>query len=158
MNKNKKIVLVIVVGLIVVGLSFWGGMKYSNSKNPSSQFANRGQNGFNQNGEMRIGQGTRNGLNGGLVNGEIISKDDKSITVKLRDGGSASTQGGSKIVFFSPTTEVEKTVDGSIVDIIIGKQVTIMGTANPDGSVSATSIQIRPDLTQNNPPIPNSGK
>lgn len=140
--KNKKIVIGVLVCLVVAGLSFWGGMKYGQSKN--SNFAlNSRQGGFNQN--LVAGQnggriGMRGSTGGGFVTGEILSKDEKSMTIKIRDGG-------SKIVFFSPTTKVEKTVDGTIVDASVGKQVTIVGTTNSDGSVVATSIQMRPDTT-----------
>lgn len=142
MQKNKKIVGMIVIVLLVAGLSFLGGMKYGSSRSSASQLTNRqggfSQNGFNQNGGGK-GQGMRGGAGGGVVSGEILSKDATSMTVSLRAGG-------SKIVLYSPTTKVEKTVDGTIADVIAGKSVMITGTANPDGSVSATSIQIRPTL------------
>jgi cytochrome c-type biogenesis protein CcmE len=139
--KNRKIILVVAICLVVAGLSFRGGMIYTNSKSSSDKFANSAQNGFNQNGITRTGNGMmRGGVNGGgLVSGEILSKDDKSMTIKLNSGG-------SKIVFFSPSTKVEKTVDGSIADVIVGKQITVIGVANSDGSVNATSIQLRPVL------------
>ena len=71
--------------------------------------------------------------------GEIIAKDDTSITVKLRDGG-------SKIIFYSSSSEIGKFTDGTIEDLIIGKNITINGKANPDGSITAQSIQIRPKI------------
>lgn len=143
--KNKNIVVGVVICLIVAGASFYGGMKYGQNSKGSVSLNNRqgtfAQGGFNQNGMM--GQqggnkitGGRNTMNGGLVSGEILSKDDKSITVKLRDGG-------SKIVLFSAATQIEKTVDGVASDVSIGKQVTVIGTANADGTVSASSIQMR---------------
>jgi len=143
--KNKKIIVSIVVCLVIAGASFFVGMRYGQSKISDPSFANKqgsfGQNGFNQNVGGRPGQGMRNGAgnNGGIVSGEIISKDDKSMTIKLRDGG-------SKIVLLSPVSKVEKTVDGTIADVAIGKSVMVTGTANPDGSVSATSIQMRPTI------------
>lgn len=139
--KNKKIIVSVVVCLVVALLSFKGGMMYAN-KNVTKANASRqsqfGQNGFNQNGGGK-GQGMRGGAGGGVVSGEILSKDATSMTVSLRAGG-------SKIVLYSPTTKVEKTVDGTIADAVAGKSVMITGTTNPDGSVSATSIQIRPNL------------
>jgi hypothetical protein len=139
--QNKKIVLAVVICLVVAGLSFFGGMKYDQSKNNVPSFTNRPGNfnpdGFNQTGGLRTGVGMRGGVSGGLVSGEVLSVDDKSITVKLRDGG-------SKIVFISSSTKIEKTVDGSITDVAVGKEVMITGKINSDGSVSATSLQLRP--------------
>lgn len=135
--QNKNIVTSVIVCVVIAGISFWGGMKYDASKTATNQIANRGgQNGFNQNGGGR-GQGMRGGLNGGAVSGEILSVDATSMTLKLRDGG-------SKIVLFSPSSKVEKTVDGTTADVTTGKTVMVTGTPNPDGSVSATSIQLRP--------------
>lgn len=142
--KNKKIVYMIVGGLVIALLSFRGGMIYTNAKNSTGKFANGqgnfSQNSFGQNGGIRGGQGMmRGGANGGFVTGQVLSIDAKSMTVKLNNGG-------SKIVLFSPMTTVEKTVSGVTGDVIVGKSVMVTGVTNPDGSVSATSIQIRPAL------------
>ncbi|HEY5589107.1 MAG TPA: hypothetical protein VIK86_09160 [Candidatus Paceibacterota bacterium] len=135
---NKKIVSSVAVCLIIAGVSFWGGMTYGSSKSSSNQLANRIQNGLGQNGGTRIGGGMRGGATGGgFVNGEILTKDATSITVKENNGG-------SKIIFYSPSTKIEKTVEGTSTDLIIGKQVMVTGTTNSDGSVSASSIQLRP--------------
>jgi len=139
--KNKKIIVSVVVCLVIALLSFRGGMMYGNKNTTSINANGQGsfnQGGFNQNGVGgRTGQGMRGGAGGGIVSGEILSKDDTSITVKLSNGG-------SKIVLLSPTAKVEKTVDGTVADVIVGKSVMVVGTANPDGSVSAISVQIRP--------------
>ena len=138
---DKKLISISLVTLVVAGtLGFFGGMKYAQSKgssvNPS--FAQGvGQNrmmGGLQSGTKRVGAGPA----GGFVSGDILSKDDKSITVKMRDGS-------SKIVFYSGTTSVGKAVAGTAADLVTGQQVTVSGTTNSDGSVTAQQIQIRPE-------------
>lgn len=131
MNKN----ILVVIALVAVGAgSFYGGMQYGKKANGGDDRGAR----FAQFGGGRGGRGGVGApANGGFVAGEILSKDDKSITIKLRDGG-------SKIVFVSGSTQVMSSVAGTVKDLKVGDQVTTMGTANSDGSVNAQSIQIRP--------------
>lgn len=150
--ENKKLVKIVGICVIVAVVSFWGGLKYGQGKSAPT-LANSSFSG--QSGQLR--GGTRGGTSGGFVSGSVISVDSKSLTVQLRNnpnsgnGGATTTQGtGSKIVFFSPSMTVEKTVSGSASDVAVGNQVTIVGSANSDGSVNANSIQIRPaSPTQN---------
>lgn len=147
--QNKKIILSVVVCVAIAVLSFWGGMSYGKSKVSTRGFGDRqgqfGQGRFDQNGGNRMmGQNNRGMVGGGFTTGDIISKDDKSVTIKLKDGG-------SKIVLVPQSVKVEKTVDGSLSDIIIGKSVMVTGATNTDGSINATSIQIRPVAPVNNP-------
>lgn len=142
---NKLIAIVIATAVVVGGGAFFGGMKYAQSKSPRDQFS-RGDFGANVGGtagqnhgdSFRGGTGGngQRGSRGGFTAGEIISKDDKSITVKLQDGG-------SKIIFYSDATEVGKFVSGSMSDLEIGKSIVANGTPNSDGSITAQSIQLR---------------
>ncbi len=142
----KKLIIVAAVVAVVVGSgAFYGGMKYAQSNGSGrGNFANltpeqRQQFTANAGAGFRGGAG-RGGVMGGFITGEIISKDDKSITVKMRDGG-------SKIIFYSDTTKVEKFVDGTTSDLEVGKNVSANGTTNQDGSITAQSIQLRPDVS-----------
>ena len=133
-NLNKKIIYVIVfVSTAAVAISFYAGFKYG--KAVSVRNGNFSLSG----GQQMFGGtgGSRNRTGGGFVGGEIIAKDDKSITVKLQAGG-------SKIVFFSDSTEITKSVSGLIGDLEIGKNAVITGKQNSDGSLTATTIQLRP--------------
>ncbi|MBI2635179.1 MAG: hypothetical protein HYW79_01390 [Parcubacteria group bacterium] len=142
---NKQIIAIIAVAAIALGGSFYGGMKYVQSKGLSSgrgaaAFANLSP----EERQARMQQfgvgagGVRSGTQGGgFVSGEIIASDSKSVTVKLRDGG-------SKIIFFSDSAEIGKFVTGAVSDLAVGKTVNVMGKTNSDGSITAQSIQIRP--------------
>ncbi|MEI6480215.1 MAG: hypothetical protein WCO12_01700 [bacterium] len=132
---NKKNIITILVGIIILGVGFYGGILYSQNKTPANQNQARGQ--FSQNNGNRPAGLGRNTLNGNTVTGEIISKDNTSLTVKLRDGG-------SRIVLITGNTPVTKTVPGTFNDLSSNEQVVVLGTPNADGSLSAQTIQIRP--------------
>ena len=125
---DKKILIIAIIVLIVVGGgAFYGGVLYQKSQTPA-----RGNlQAFNRTG--------RTGTAGGnFVTGSVIAKDATSITLQLP--GNA----GSKIVFYSGTTQISKMASGTPDDLANGTNVTITGTANSDGSVTAQNIQIRP--------------
>jgi len=141
----KKIIPILIVVIIIVGGgAFYGGMKYAQSKttNSLSQAArNFAQSGRGANGGFRNGTSTSaNSAN--FASGQIISKDNNSITVSLQNGG-------SKIVFYSGTTAISKFTAGTPSDLVIGQTVTVNGTANQDGSITAQSIQMRPNIAPN---------
>ncbi len=132
----KKIIIVVVLILIVGAGAFYGGMKYgqSNILNSRQQFF-RGQ-------SANVGRSFR--PNNNIVAGEVISKDDQSITLKMQDNS-------SKIVFFSDATTILKTDQGSMADIDVGQQIMVTGQENADGSYTAQTIQQREN------PLPTNG-
>lgn len=130
---QKNILAWVIAIIVVAGLAFYGGLAYG--KNQSSGANRMVLNG----GQGSQRQGGRIGGNfGGATAGQVLAKDNRSLTIAL------SNSAGSKIVFFSPTTEVLKSVNGTIDDVAIGSPVIVTGAANPDGSVNAQTIQIRP--------------
>jgi hypothetical protein len=135
-NLTKQQMGIAIAALIVLcGGSFFAGTKVGRV----------GQNDAQNQVGARFAQGgsrmMRGGANAGIINGAILSKDDKSITVQLRDGG-------SKIVFLSSAATIAKAVNGSMSDLTVGQQVMVNGTANPDGSVTAQNIQVRPNTPE----------
>lgn len=133
--KTTHIVIMILVAVIALAGGFVGGMQYQKTQSPAGRFATY------QNGGQRFGSG--GGFGGGRnqnfrpVMGEILSSDDKSITVKMQDGS-------SKIVVLSSSTSITKSTSGSKTDLTTGTKVLVIGTTNSDGSVTAQEIQLNP--------------
>ena len=141
----KKIIPIIIVSIIVIGGgAFYGGMKYQQSKNPTSGLSRQNFQNLSEEQRQQLQanagtafQGGANRANGqSFLTGEVIAKDAQSLTLKMQDGGSI-------IVFLSSSTTVSKTAEGSLNDIEIGKQVMVTGKQNSDGSYTAQTIQER---------------
>lgn len=126
MNKQNLFLLVAVLIITVGAGAFFAGIKYQEGKRP--RFGNFQD---ERTGQFQQRQGAR------PVSGEIISADDKSITVKLSDGS-------SKIAVLSESTVINKSAQGSREDLKTGERVFVFGTENPDGSVTAQNIQLNP--------------
>ena len=126
---KTKIIAVVVLVIVAVGSYFIGLQSGKSSVNDFAKsrvagFALRGENGIRADGS-------------GSTMGKILSIDSNSMTVGLQNGG-------SKIVLLGVSTRVQKTVEGTIKDLAVGTNIVVFGTANSDGSETATSIQIRP--------------
>ncbi len=143
--KTNTLVACLITAVVVGGGAFYGGMRYQQTKGPGSGMGGNFQNLTPDQRSQRFAQfgGGRGGGAGGaaagnnFASGQIISMDDKSITVK-------STNGSTKTVYYSGTTSIMKSDSGTASDLGTGKTVTVTGQSNSDGSVTAQSIQIRP--------------
>ena len=145
----KKFISFILVAVVVGGAAFYGGMQYGKSSDLQTNNFQNFRNLTPEQRQQRMQQLGGNGANGGAAfgtnrgagqngtMGEILSKDDKSITVKLATGG-------SKIVFYSDSTRISKQIDATKNDLSQGINVRVNGPANSDGSITAQSIQIVP--------------
>lgn len=146
---KNSIVITAVVAIIIGAGAFFGGMKYQESRLANS----RGQ--FRQQGGQAGGRGQFgqrfNGRGAGAraVAGEVISLDEKSITVKLPDNS-------SKIVLLTDATTISKSAEGTKSDLKTGERVAVFGTTNSDGSVTAQNVQLNPWFSEmrNNLPSP----
>lgn len=148
---KKNIIITVVIVLIVGAGAFYGGVRYDQSTTAATRQARLQQ--FGAAGTQNFQSGAQRGTqaNGaGFTSGDIISKDATSITVQMRDGG-------SKIVFFTDSTPIMKTASGTPQDLVNGQYVMVTGSANQDGSITAQSIQLRPNApeTSNLPQPPN---
>lgn len=130
--KNANILAIV---LLLVGLAagFFGGMQYQKSQR-SATFGQAG----NQTGQFTRRANGQNGANRPVA-GDIISADEKSITVKLQDGS-------SKIVLVPDSAQINKAATATKSDLKTGERVAVFGTQNSDGSVTAQNIQLNPQL------------
>jgi len=141
---TKHFAIMFLIALIAGSLGFFGGSTLASGKNnnPEPAFARNGAGG-------NFARSTRQGAGagGGFINGTILTKDDQSITLKLQDGG-------SKIVFLSDTTSIDRMAIATPEDLTIGLNVMASGKTNEDGSITARMVQIRSADMPNMEPKP----
>jgi hypothetical protein len=155
MMKAPQIVIGVVAALALAGGGFAAGMTFEKAQTPSTTTGTTGTTG------ARGGSGARGGFAGGgtgalagqqPVVGRIIAVNDGSITVAAVDrafGGqnaqaSASPATTSQIVLVGANTRIVKTTetDVKLGDLKVNDQVTIIGTTDTAGLVSATAIVV----------------
>src|ERR1700690_11477 len=98
---TKQWVTLVVVAIVFAGGGFFGGIKYQQSKTPAVVGRGGGAGAFTR----------RGGAGGGsFINGQVLSVEGNSITVKLMNGG-------SQIAVLAPSTQYRKAVDGASSDV-----------------------------------------
>ena len=133
MKKYKlHIVWAIVVVIALIGGFFWG--KASVPAMTRGGFAGAGT--FSSSTRSRFG----GGAGGGLTVGQITAVSPESITLQLANGN-------SEVVLYSSSTAVTQPTAVSAANLAVGTNVMVAGTSNSDGSVTATTIQVRPTST-----------
>ena len=80
--------------------------------------------------------GARSGAGGGFTTGQVTAIDSSSITLQLPNGNSEN-------VFYSSSTQVIVPQTASIASVTPGTTIMVGGTQNSDGSLTATTIQVR---------------
>lgn len=137
MNKNTITVIAVVLIIVAAVGGFYAGMQFQKSQR-NSQFAGRfgGGQGFG----ARAG-----GQNGNTVpvRGQILSMGNSTLTVKLYDGS-------TKIVVLSGSTTFVQSTKASESDLKSGDTVMVIGSANSDGSVTASDVSINPQQFRQN--------
>jgi hypothetical protein len=146
--KPARIVIGVVIALALAGGGFAAGMTVGKgtateaaaSPSPSGAAGRSGVTGRGGQG----GVGGSGALGTQAVNGRILSVNDGSITVEVRQGGAqgASPTVTSQIVLIGSTTRIVKTVETDIKlsDLKANDQVTIVGSTDASGNVAATAI------------------
>lgn len=142
MNKQISVTVTVIIAIVVAGLAFYGGTVFASMKpkvagGPGMQAGQPGANGIGARGG-RGGAAGAGGFGNGVA-GEVVSKDAQGLTIKLQNGS-------TEIVLVSGTTKINKTVAGTIADVTVGSTISVLGTSNSDGSVTAQMVQIRPPM------------
>jgi len=147
--KPLHIVIGVVAALALAGGGFAAGMTFargtaSEAAASASPTGATGRGALGGAGAGRLGQGGAAGAAGQAVVGRILSVNDGSITVEVRQPGAAgaSPTVTSQIVLVGSTTRLVKTAETEIKlsDLKANDQVTIVGTTDASGNVSATAI------------------
>jgi hypothetical protein len=151
--KAPQIVIGVVAALALAGGGFAAGMTFEKSQTPTTNTAGatgaRGASGA-RGGFGAGGTGTAAGQQ--PVTGRIIAVNDGSITVAAVERGlggqnaqaSASPTTTSEIVLVGASTRIVKTTEADVKlsDLKVNDQVTIVGTTDSTGMVSATAIVV----------------
>ena len=143
----------IAAALVLAGGGFAAGMTFEKSQSPTA-----GATGATGATGARGGSGARGGFGAGGVGGQqpvtgrILAINDGSITVAAveRGQGGANAQGAaspattSQIVLIGASTRIVKTTetDLKVSDLKVNDQVTVVGTTDSTGMVSATAIVV----------------
>jgi len=154
--KTPQIVIGIVAALALAGGGFAAGMTFEKSQTPATNTA--GTTGATG---ARGGTGGRAGFGGGTggatgaqqpVTGRILAINDGSITIAAVERGlggqnaqaSASPATTSEIVLVGASTRIVKTTEADVKlsDLKVNDQVTVVGTTDATGMVSATAIVV----------------
>jgi hypothetical protein len=152
--KTPQIVIGIVAALALAGGGFAAGMTFDKAQTPTNTTGATGATG------ARGGTGGRGAFGGGTgaaggqqpVTGRILAINDGSITLAAVDralGGqnpqaSASPATTSEIVLVGASTRIVKTTEADVKlsDLKVNDQVTVVGTTDATGMVSATAIVV----------------
>ncbi len=143
-GKRPLVPIVAAIALAVVG--FVGGFAVANAtatKAPASAGVNGGD--FNGQGFPNASGRPRNGGFGGGANAGFGGGASGTVGSVSSDQMTISTAaGGSRIVLLTPSTNVTEVTSApkTTADIASGNTVTVIGTSNPDGSVTATQVII----------------
>lgn len=140
---QKNIAAIAVISILIGGA---GGYLIGTRSTGGGQGA-PSERGMSGNFGSRTG-GARTTQGGNFVTGTIVSNSNNEITIQLPEATTTDTTTGSKIVILEDSTQITKTVSGSSTDLTTGSNVVVSGTSNSDGSITASSIQIRPTSMQ----------
>jgi hypothetical protein len=69
------------------------------------------------------------------VSGKVISVEEETITIETQDVG-------TKIVALSDSTQISKTIQGSLADLKAGEQIMVVGLEDASGVIVAQNVSV----------------
>jgi hypothetical protein len=149
MNNKKHIIAAIAV--IAVGLAaFFGGLTMGKGQAKASSLTPQTASGVSRFGGQGGVAGAAGFSRGSNLRGSVLSMEDGSMIVQLADSQ------GTKIVMLGKDTQILETKATTADALTAGKSVTIMGTANTDGTFLATNVMLREAGTEPTLPPPST--
>lgn len=136
----------LVVAIVVAGASFWGGMTYAQSQRATTAASRFGAAGATFAG--RTGAAFAGGGAGGGTIGTIIQIGSGTFTVQLPTSTSTTVTTGTKLVLVDNATQIQALETVPASSLQVGQTVTVAGSSNSDGSITATSVMVRPATTR----------
>ena len=146
MNKPmKKWILPVIIALVFGGGGYLIGQHTASASTTTTSGTFAGRTGAGGSFAGRTGGfGGAGGFGGGNATiGTIIAESNGSFTIQLPASTSTTAQTGTKIVLYDNTTNVMALESVPASSLQVGDSVTITGTTNSDGSVTATNIMAR---------------
>lgn len=143
MSRKKLTIIWVIVAIAALAGGFFWGKSVGASSTIATNRTGTGRFAFGSSTAAFAGRtgGATGAAGGGLAVGQVLSIGSDSLTLQLANGNSES-------VFFSSSTQVIVPQPASISSVQTGTMVMVAGTTNSDGSVTATSIQLRGATTQ----------
>lgn len=124
----------VLAGVAAVAIGLFGGILIGHSTASSSSSQSAGtRGGFGGAAGGGAGGGFAGGAGGGFTAGTIASIDGGTITLTLTDGSKVKVTTGT-------STTVTKSAAGKVSDLATGEKVTVRGTKDSSGNVTATSV------------------
>jgi hypothetical protein len=153
--KSTQIVIGAVVALALAGGGFAAGLTYEKAQTPASSTTattTAAQTGGRGAAGARGGSGATGALGGQApIAGRVLAVNDGSITVAAVERGpglgqaaGASPTTTTQIVLVGASTRIVKTTEADVKlsDLKVNDQVTVVGTTDTTGLVSATAIVV----------------
>ncbi|MDH7487706.1 MAG: DUF5666 domain-containing protein [Anaerolineae bacterium] len=149
MSRTLRVVLGVIVVLILVGGSFYGGTLYGKQQ-ALAQLPEAFRQRLAQFGQQRAQAGTgtpqaqpgqggfaRFGGQGGGLIGQIEEINGDTLIITNFEGQQTRVQ-------VTETTLIEKYASVTVAELEPGEQVIVSGSENEDGSITARSVQVAP--------------